>query len=84
MPALKRTDEFDRWLRGLRDAKGKGKIVARVERLESGQLGDVAQLEEVSVKCVSTSVPDIGSISNNKVKQQRSFTEGIRIRSRTI
>lgn len=42
MSTLKRTDEFDRWLRGLRDAKGKGRIVARVERLESGHLGDVA------------------------------------------
>ena len=42
MATLKQTDEFVTWLEGLRDANGKGRIVARVQRLELGNPGDVA------------------------------------------
>jgi len=46
MTTLKRTDEFDRWLKGLTDAIGKGKIVTRVQRMEAGNPGDVAPVGE--------------------------------------
>jgi putative addiction module killer protein len=39
--ALRRTDEFARWLRGLRDLRAKAIVQARVERLIGGNPGDV-------------------------------------------
>ena len=44
MPTLKRTEEFDKWLKGLRDAKGRGKVVVRLQRFEDGNPGDVASV----------------------------------------
>ena len=41
MISLRRTDEFARWLRGLRDQRAKAIIQARVERLIGGNPGDV-------------------------------------------
>ena len=41
MIALRRTDEFARWLRGLRDLRAKAIDQARVERLLCGNPGDV-------------------------------------------
>ena len=41
MIALRRTDEFALWLRGLRDLRAKAIVQARVERLISGNPGDV-------------------------------------------
>ena len=41
MTGLRRTDEFARWLRGLRDLRAKAIVQARVERLISGNPGDV-------------------------------------------
>ena len=41
MISLRRTDEFARWLRGLRDLRAKAIVQARVERLISGNPGDV-------------------------------------------
>jgi putative addiction module killer protein len=38
---VRRTEEFARWLRGLRDLKAKAKVQARVERLIGGNPGDV-------------------------------------------
>lgn len=35
-----RTNEFDKWLSKLRDAKGKARIVARIRSAELGNLGD--------------------------------------------
>lgn len=36
-----RTDDFDRWLRKLRDRQARLRIVARVDRLAHGNPGDV-------------------------------------------
>ena len=36
------TQEFDRWLSRMRDAKGKARILARVRSAELGNLGDTA------------------------------------------
>jgi putative addiction module killer protein len=40
------TEEFDDWLDGLRDRKGRAIIVARVLRMEAGLLGDVKPVGE--------------------------------------
>jgi putative addiction module killer protein len=42
MAILKQTEEFVAWLKGLKDANGKGRIVARVQRLQTGNAGDTA------------------------------------------
>ncbi|MGE0520976.1 MAG: type II toxin-antitoxin system RelE/ParE family toxin [Candidatus Binatia bacterium] len=41
---LQRTDVFDKWLAGLRDAKGKARILARLESVQFGNLGDSRSL----------------------------------------
>ena len=38
---LKRTVQVDRWLSGLRDARGKVVILRRLDRIRSGHLGDI-------------------------------------------
>ncbi len=44
MYILKKTALFDTWLKGLRDITGKGKILVRIKRTESGNLGDYKAL----------------------------------------
>ena len=41
MYTLLRSSEFDEWLAGLKDAKGKARILARLRSAELGNLGDV-------------------------------------------
>jgi putative addiction module killer protein len=41
MPAIIKSDVFDRWLKRLRDLKAKAKIEARILRLSLGNPGDV-------------------------------------------
>ena len=41
MAELVKSGRFDRWLKGLRDAKGKAIILVRIERLAAGNPGDV-------------------------------------------
>ena len=41
MLEVRRTEEFARWLRDLRDLRAKAKVQARVERLIGGNPGDV-------------------------------------------
>ena len=41
MVSVRRTEEFARWLRGLRDLKAKAFIQARIERVICGKPGDV-------------------------------------------
>ncbi len=41
MYTILRSQEFDKWLSGLKDAKGKARIVARIRSAEHGNLGDV-------------------------------------------
>jgi putative addiction module killer protein len=43
---VRKTDAFEVWLRGLRDQRGKAKIVARIDRLSLGNPGDVAPVGE--------------------------------------
>lgn len=50
---LEKTSEFDKWLRKLNDRKAKAKILLRLQRIESGNLGDVSSvgdgIEEIRV-----------------------------------
>src|SRR5262245_41915397 len=46
MAFVRQTVEFDKWLRGLRDARGKGKVLARIDRLAAGNPGDVRPVGE--------------------------------------
>jgi len=39
--AISQTEEFESWLTALRDQRGRGAITARVQRLASGNPGDV-------------------------------------------
>jgi len=42
MPIVRQTETFSAWVRDLRDARGRVKILARIQRLEDGNAGDVA------------------------------------------
>ncbi|HJA76951.1 MAG TPA: type II toxin-antitoxin system RelE/ParE family toxin [Candidatus Desulfovibrio gallistercoris] len=46
MNILKFSPEFGQWLSTLRDVRGKVKILARLERAEQGNFGDVKPLGE--------------------------------------
>lgn len=43
---VKRTEAFDRWLKGLKDSKGRTKIQARIDRLANGNPGDAGPIGE--------------------------------------
>ncbi len=42
MLTIRETDVFSAWMGKLRDARGKAKIAARIDRLAQGNAGDVA------------------------------------------
>lgn len=44
MIEMRQTAEFSRWLRRLRDANAVARIVARIRRMEQGNLGDSKSL----------------------------------------
>jgi putative addiction module killer protein len=46
MTKLKRTVEFDKWLKGLRDTRARAKILVRLQRLGLGNPGDVKPIGE--------------------------------------
>ena len=41
MVEVRQTERFVRWLEGLRDLRGRAKVLARIERLIGGNQGDV-------------------------------------------
>jgi putative addiction module killer protein len=43
---VKRTDDFDGWLNGLKDSKARTRIQARIDRLANGNPGDVGPIGE--------------------------------------
>lgn len=46
MLEVKKTVAFDAWLRGLRDVRARARINVLIERLASGNPGDVAPIGE--------------------------------------
>ncbi|WP_047308754.1 type II toxin-antitoxin system RelE/ParE family toxin [Rhodopseudomonas palustris] len=55
MPTIRKTQEFERWLRTLRDSRARVKILLRIDRLELGNPGDVAPvgdgISEMRIHC---------------------------------
>lgn len=43
---LRKTQIFAEWIDGLRDTQGRARILARIERLAAGLLGDVKPIGE--------------------------------------
>lgn len=43
---VRETDEFSEWLRALRDARARAKILIRIDRLANGNPGNVAPVGE--------------------------------------
>ncbi|MHC2019829.1 type II toxin-antitoxin system RelE/ParE family toxin [Methylobacterium sp. CM6247] len=43
---IRRTNEFDRWLKGLRDVRAKSRIALRLDRLAQGNSGDIKPVGE--------------------------------------
>lgn len=48
MNAIQQTDEFKKWLKGLRDQTAKAKILVRIKRLASGNMGDAKHFDGIS------------------------------------
>ena len=46
MLEIRKTDNFVRWLDGLRDVRARAKVQARIERLAGGNPGDVQPVGE--------------------------------------
>lgn len=46
MIEIRKTDEFEKWLRRLRDERAKAKIQIRIRRLSLGNAGDVKPVGE--------------------------------------
>jgi len=46
MVELRRTAEFDRWLRGLKDTTARARVLVQLDRLALGNAGDVAPVGE--------------------------------------
>ena len=40
MPEIRQTSDFAKWIRGLRDPRARGRILARIDRLRAGNAGD--------------------------------------------
>ena len=55
MVEVRQTERFVRWLEGLRDLRGRAKVLARIERLIGGNPGDVkpvgAGVSELRINC---------------------------------
>ncbi len=46
MVEVRKTEAFARWIDGLRDIRGRARILVRIERLAQGNPGDVAPVGE--------------------------------------
>lgn len=62
MFAVLRSQEFDKWLAGLKDTKGKARILARLKSAELAIWAMWRRWAAVSVRCESIMVPATGSI----------------------
>ena len=48
MNVIQQSDEFKKWLKGLRDQTAKAKIVVRIKRLANGNMGDAKHFDGIS------------------------------------
>src|SRR5579864_3018535 len=65
---IRRTDRFDKWLKGLADKKGKALISDRIERLAQGHMGDAKVVGNGVTELRCTSGPAIASILPNAAR----------------
>ena len=56
MYTIKRTDEFNDWLSGIRDGMTQRRLVKRLRKATLGNLGDVKPVGDGVLKCANTSV----------------------------
>lgn len=63
MNTFVRHADFDAWLRRLRDAKGKARILARIKSAEAGNFGDCEPVGDGVSEMRVHFGPGIGSIS---------------------
>jgi putative addiction module killer protein len=72
------TREFDKWLRGLADHRGRAKVLARIDRLALGNAGDVKPigggLSELRIDYGPGYRVYLGRIANRVVVRARSST----------
>ena len=59
---IQQTPKFLQWLTKLKDMRARIAIARRIERAQSGNLGDVKSVGKVFTRCVSIWVRVIGSI----------------------
>ena len=92
MNTLLRSDEFDAWLAGLKDAVGRARILARLRAAEAGNVGDCQPVgEDVSEMRIHTgpgyrlyymqyrSVVYLLSSGGDKSTQKRDIKRAIRM-----
>ena len=48
MNVIQQSDEFKKWLKGLRDQTAKAKVVVRIKRLANGNMGDAKHFDGIS------------------------------------
>lgn len=48
MNTIMQSDEFARWLRGLKDQAAKAKVIVRIKRLAAGNMGDAKHFDGIS------------------------------------
>ena len=46
MVEVRKTEAFAKWIDGLRDVRGRAKVLARIERLAAGNVGDARPVGE--------------------------------------
>ena len=46
MIEIRKTEAFTKWLNGLRDLHAKTRIIARIDRIELGNFGDISPIGE--------------------------------------
>lgn len=62
MIEVRQTADFTRWLGGLRDTAARMRIVARIRRVEIGNIGDTEYFDGIG-ELASTTARATGSIS---------------------
>lgn len=68
MIEIRQTEVFRSWLSGLKDARAKAKIAARIQRIRFGNPGDVKPVGSGVSEMRIEEGPAIGSISSNAGK----------------
>ncbi len=77
MLEIRRTERFDKWLKGLADKQGKSLISDRIERLAQGHFGDAKPIGEGLTELRVHFAPAIGFTSPNAVQRLSCCCAGV-------